>query len=222
MEEITNRIIKTELVRWRELQWLQGRLKHISPRNREKLKENLKANSFLQPFNVWENGGMLWCLDGHHRKMAMEELERDGMKIPEMLPANFIECSDMKEAKKLLLVYSSIFAYVDKKQAKALLEQYDEELKNQIDIPGVEIQEQAEMDERPDMEFTEELLEEHNYLVLYFDNVVDWQQALSLFDVKTVKALQSKPGFEKFGVGRVLRGRTAIDDLMRKVRGAVI
>lgn len=33
----------------------------------------------------------------------------------------------------------------------------------------------------------EELLEKHNYVVLYFDNDVDWLQALTLFDIHTVR-----------------------------------
>lgn len=67
--------------------------------------------------------------------------------------------------------------------------------------------------EKPEVEFTEELLESHNYVVLYFDNDVDWLQAKTLFDLKTVKALDSKKGYEKQGVGRVLNGADAIKRL---------
>ena len=66
------------------------------------------------------------------------------------------------------------------------------------------------------LQFTEELLEEHNYIVLYFDNEVDWLQAKTLFGVKKVKALDSKKGFEKAGVGRVVNGAQALENL-RKV-----
>jgi hypothetical protein len=59
-------------------------------------------------------------------------------------------------------------------------------------------------EDKPEVEFTEELLEEHNYLVLFCNNSVDWLQVESFFDLKTVKALDSKPGFSKMGVGRVL------------------
>lgn len=57
-----------------------------------------------------------------------------------------------------------------------------------------------------EVEFTEELNEENNYLVLFFDNSVDWLQVQTFFDIKTVKALDSKKGFEKKGVGRVING----------------
>jgi hypothetical protein len=66
----------------------------------------------------------------------------------------------------------------------------------------------------PEVEFTEELHESSNYIVLYFDNDIDWLQALTLFELKTVKALDSKPGFEKKGIGRVVNGAEALNRLM--------
>ena len=70
------------------------------------------------------------------------------------------------------------------------------------------------MDVKPEVDFTEELHESHNYIVLYFDNDVDWLQALSLFDLKSVKALSSREGYEKKGVGRVMKGSEAIRRLI--------
>ena len=67
--------------------------------------------------------------------------------------------------------------------------------------------------------FTEVLREEHNYIVLYFDNEVDWLQAESLFDLETVKALSTRTdgkitgSTERRGVGRVLRGAEALEVL---------
>jgi hypothetical protein len=66
----------------------------------------------------------------------------------------------------------------------------------------------------PEVEFTEELHESSNYIVLYFDNDIDWLQALTLFELKTVKALDSKPGFERQGIGRVINGAEALNKLM--------
>jgi hypothetical protein len=77
----------------------------------------------------------------------------------------------------------------------------EKELLGNMDEPRIEAE----------VEFTEELLEEHNYVVLYFDNAVDWLQAETVLGLKTVKALNSKKGFEKKGVGRVLRGTEAIE-----------
>lgn len=63
----------------------------------------------------------------------------------------------------------------------------------------------------PEVPFAEELLEKHNYVVLYFDNDVDWLQALTLFDIHTVRDSCARPGYERRGVGRVIRGADAIN-----------
>jgi ParB-like chromosome segregation protein Spo0J len=66
---------------------------------------------------------------------------------------------------------------------------------------------------KPEVEFSQELHESSNYIVLVFDNDIDWLQAQTLFDLKTVKALDSKKGFEKKGIGRVLNGPAAIEKI---------
>jgi len=68
--------------------------------------------------------------------------------------------------------------------------------------------------DKPEVEFSEELLEEHNYVVLYFNNSVDWLQALSLFDLHQVKALHYKDNFKSKGLGRVIDGSKAIQRLI--------
>lgn len=73
-------------------------------------------------------------------------------------------------------------------------------------------------EEKPEIKFTEELLEEHNYIVLYFDNSVDWLQAETLFDLKQVQALKSKENFKKVGVGRVLKGSIALEKIRNKIK----
>ena len=65
----------------------------------------------------------------------------------------------------------------------------------------------------PEIEFTEELFEEHNYVVLYFDNEIDWNAAVEKLGIKTVKALDAREGYERKGAGRVIRGDKIIDRL---------
>lgn len=69
--------------------------------------------------------------------------------------------------------------------------------------------------EKPQVPFTEELMEAHNYIVLYFDNEIDWLNLQTLFPLQTVQALDSRPGFEKKGVGRVIRGT----EFIKKIKG---
>jgi hypothetical protein len=110
----------------------------------------------------------------------------------------------------------------------------DEQLLNELlteirDMPDVDIQITGYTDQdlekmtqslekkkkdKPEVEFSEELHESSNYIVLYFNNDIDWLQALTLFNLKTVKALDSKEGFQKQGIGRVLNGSEALNKIM--------
>ena len=139
--EIANKIIKSDLIEWRNLEWLQGKLKAIPENSLKKLKQSLINNSFVQPFNVWENG-KLWILDGHHRKLAMEQLEAEGYNIPDKLPANFVECKNKKEASKMVLLYSSIYAKADEKSLDAFLAENEidfSEVSGEIDLPELNL-----------------------------------------------------------------------------------
>ena len=72
-----------------------------------------------------------------------------------------------------------------------------------------EIEEQKEKD-KAQVKFTEVLGEEHNYIVLYCDDEVDWLQMQSIFDVGRVRELSTKKGVEninarKIGIGRIMK-----------------
>lgn len=108
----------------------------------------------------------------------------------------------------------------DEEQLKAIQEEFDginpEEwgIKEKVKKAKDEIQ--------GEVPFTEVLNEEHNYIVLYFNNTVDWLQAVSMFDLKTVKNFPTGRGGnvtefgERLGVGRVINGAEALE----KIRAA--
>ena len=79
--------------------------------------------------------------------------------------------------------------------------------------------EPMEEDEKPEIKFTEELGEESNYIVLKFDTDVDWLRLETLFQLKRVKALDSKKGFEKIGLGRVVKGNDFIEEIIKNGKG---
>jgi len=76
-----------------------------------------------------------------------------------------------------------------------------------------------------DVPFTEVLREEHNYVVLYFDNDVDWLQAETMFGIRSVKALSTRKdgkiseGNKKVGIGRVLNGAQALEKIRVEYQG---
>lgn len=84
-----------------------------------------------------------------------------------------------------------------------------------------EIEEEIK-EEKPEIEFTEILGEEHNYIVLYFDNEVDWLQAETLFDLKQVQCPSTRKdgkitnSMKRVGIGRVLKGKEALERLRKE------
>jgi hypothetical protein len=112
LKTISNRIIKTALISWRELKWFHTDLKKLHRESLEKLKQSLISNNFVQPFNVWQLGRTVLILDGQYRMKAMQTLEKEGYDIPDLLPANFIQCKNRADAARMVLVYSSIYANI--------------------------------------------------------------------------------------------------------------
>ncbi len=128
MKLIRSRILKTELIEWRTLKWFTTDLKKLPKLSLERLKQSIRNNNFIQPFNVWQTAESTMILDGHYRRRAMELLEQDGYDIPDKLPANFIECADRHEAAKLVLLYSSIYATITNEGLEELLREYPMDL----------------------------------------------------------------------------------------------
>ena len=136
---VASRVLKTELINWREAQWFQNEaLKQLSPEAMERLKASLQANQFIMPFHVWQEGETIWILDGHHRQLALNQLQAEGVSIPDELPATFIECADSKEAAKFVLIYSSIYAKIQNAGLDEFLKLHEidlDEFKLELDLP---------------------------------------------------------------------------------------
>jgi protein-tyrosine phosphatase len=95
---IENRIVKTELIKWREIKPLQpDNLKHIF--NYKYIEDSILTHGFSMPFFVWQNGNDIFAVDGHSRIEVLNNLEN----VPEQLPATFINAKDRKEAIEILL-----------------------------------------------------------------------------------------------------------------------
>lgn len=97
----------------------------------------------------------------------------------------------------------------------------EELLKSDIDMEAfgfsVDILEDETIDVEPDVPFTEILNEENNYIVLKFNNKIDWLNAMGMFGIEKAKAYPTrKEGNKKSfgmraGVGRVLDGQKALE-----------
>lgn len=98
----------------------------------------------------------------------------------------------------------------------------EELLQSDIDMEAfgfsVDILEDETIEVEPDVPFTEILNEENNYIVLKFNNKIDWLNAMGMFGVERVKKLPTKRKGQKgtafdsrYGVGRVLDGQKALE-----------
>lgn len=178
----------------------------------------ITENGWRAPITVSTRSG--YVVRGHGRLMAAREAglsecpidyqdyESDEQEIQDMLADNRI--AELAEIDDALL---------ERELAELREVGADLELAGFADDDeGVEdVQEEPE----PEVPFTDVLNEEHNYLVLYFDNEIDWMQAQTLFDIKPVKAFSTRmdgsenPKTVKRGIGRVMRGATALENLRR-------
>ena len=75
-------------------------------------------------------------------------------------------------------------------------------------------------DEAPEVEFSEILGEENNYLVLQFKTDIDWLNAQSIFGLETVKSYSTRKdgkvtkNMERKGIARVLDGAKVLNELL--------
>lgn len=110
-------------------------------------------------------------------------------------------------------------ALADNATASADLEWDEENLKELFDESelakwGLELQKEIEeATEEPELEFTEVLGEENNYIVLKFNNEVDWLQALTKLGIEQKKDYYTAENHKitQQGVGRVIDGIEAME-----------
>lgn len=179
----------------------------------QKLKRSIEEFGMVDPI-VWnERTGNI--VGGHQRYTVLHDM---GVEETE------VSVVDMDEVQEKAL--NVALNKVDGEWEKAKLETVLEELSKEdfdLTLTGFdadEIEKMLELDlevddgELPEMEFSEELKEEHNFVLLYFDNEVDWLQAQTLLDIKSVLESDTSLGRKHIGVGRVLRGADVLQKLV--------
>lgn len=175
----------------------------------------LKEVGWVQNVIVNKRTGNL--VDGHLRVQIARKRNED------KIPVVYVDLTQREED----LVLASLdplaaLAKIDEGKLAEILKRSDpqgESLRALLADMGEEISTRATTVSKPEVDFAEELLEEHNYVVLYFENSVDWANLLSVLDLPSVKASHSKKHFAVQGVGRVIRGTIALEKL-RKLWGA--
>ena len=170
--------------------------------------ESINQCGYIAPIIVDENNVIL---AGHTRFEALKKLGRSEVEC--VVKDGLTE--EQKKKYRLLDNKTNELADWD---LELLAEELDGLDFGALDLDwGLKVDAGMDIEEQPEVPFTEVLREEHNYIVLYFDNEVDWLQAESLFDLQTVQSLSTRTdgkitkSGKRRGLGRVLRGAQALE-----------
>ena len=168
--------------------------------------ESIKKYGFKVPIVIDKDGVIV---AGHTRYLASIEL---GLSTVPCVVADDLTPEEVKE-----------FRLADNKVAefatwdKTLLNIELDEIEADMSVFGFELDKVIEQNIKPEVEFTEVLGEEHNYIVLYFDNEVDWLQMESLLDISEKKNLSTRKdgkitkNMERKSIGRVFKGKEVLE-----------
>lgn len=178
----------------------------------EQIKKSIEQFGMDDPIGIWKDE----IVEGHGRLIACKELGYTEVPI-----IRLDHLSD-EERKAYTLAHNKLTMNSDF-DIDILNDELDDILNIDMSDFGFEktIDEKIkEAKETGEVEFSEVLGEEHNYIVLYFDNDVDWLQAQTLFDIKPVKCGSTRKdgkinkNMSRIGIGRVLNGSEAINKIL--------
>lgn len=211
--------LKVEYIPISELKPYGRNARKHSEKDVEKIINSIKEFGFKDPVGIW--GEKNTIVEGHGRVIAAKKL---GMKeVP------VIRLDDLTDEQR------KAYGLAHNKTAELSEWDFDlvdaeiSEIEN-IDMEkfgfetSKEIEEEVEqIEEEPEVEFSEILGEENNYIILQFRNEVDWLQAQTVFDIQTVKAFSTRKDgkitkqMERKAVGRVLDGAKVLKKIMGDV-----
>ena len=173
-----------------ELSDFQGNLKELKEPEYNKLKKSIINYGFSFPVIVWKNN----IIDGHQRIFTVKKMLNEGYNIG-LIPVADIEADNIKEAKHKLLLFNSKYGKIEQDGLYEFIETSGldfDTLKDEIELPDIDMDkinkeyyDDTQLEIVPEINFTQELLESHNYLILYFDNDIDWQTAVEKFKIET-------------------------------------
>ena len=168
--------------------------------------ESIKKFGFQVPVVIDKNNVIV---AGHTRYKAAKQL------CIEEIPCVIAEDLTEEQVRAYRLADNKVSEFA--KWDNDLLDIEIAEIEFDMSVFGFENLIDDEETEEPEIEFTQSIGEEHNYIVLYFDNDIDWLQAQSLFNIRKIKELSTRKYGEvkrpKVGIGRVIDGAKALNIL---------
>jgi len=181
----------------------------------EALKDEILDLDEYKPILVFRRGKKFVSLGGNKRLMIYRELGRTEVDISIVVPKN-----DAEKIKYLISDNDNKGEW-DRQALAELVQPHIEEinldtyrvqstrsepLKKVIEEFGPDLELKQKQEGR--IPITPELHESHNYVILYFDNDIDWQTAQDVLGLKRVMRLNTKLG--DVGIGRVIKGSDVI------------
>lgn len=182
--------------------------------------ESIKRYGFGAPIIARTQNRMV--IAGHTRLEAAKRLGLD------KVPVRYLDL-DPADAKMLALAdnkYGEIADW-DEDKLQSILNELKEDGQD-IDVLGFEFDDEFELDDDfmeevlPQVKFSEYIDESNNYIVLLFDNDMDWLAAQTHFGLETKSSRRQNGKEWSKGVGRVLSGAdylTSITDAGLKGTG---
>lgn len=174
----------------------------------EKLVASLNTYGNVQPLVVNTRGGEMRVVGGHQRLKVLKA------RGDETVPCVLVDYDEATE-RACNIALNKIGGDWDKQGLAKLLNELDG-MEYDLELTGFDADEldkllgNAEEQEKvkPEYEFGPELMESHNYVVLYFDNDIDWQTAQETFDIHQVtdRMHGEKLGGGPHGLGVILPG----------------
>ena len=174
----------------------------------ERIANSIKEFGFTQPVIVDKNNCVV---AGHGRILGAKKA---GLKV---VPTVMLDDLTEEQIKAYRLVDNKLN---ESDWDEGLLKDSLEEIfEMDMEMFGfsMDVLEDETIEVEPEVKFTEILNEENNYIVLKFNNKIDWLNAMGLFGIEKTKAYPTKKDGNKksfgmrAGVGRVLDGQEALE-----------
>lgn len=163
----------------------------------DNIAESIRRYGMNDAVGIWGDKNII--VEGHGRVLACKKLGID------TVPCVRLDHLTDEQRREYAIVHN----------ATAELSIWDkgflaEELES-LDLSDFDFKFDIESKEKEDgeVEFSEEMLLTHNYIVLYFDNDFDWEVAQDKFGLKKVKDLIPRKG-QPTGIGRVINGKEVL------------
>lgn len=175
--------------------------------------QSIKEFGVVQPIVVDRNNTIIigHCRYEAMKRLGYDELQEDWVKV--------VDLSE-EEAEKLRLLDNKLNeSEWDLELLKDLVPSIDfSDFEVDFNLP--EEEKEKEKKKKGDVQFSEILGEENNYIILQFKTDIDWLNALSIFDLENVKCRSTRNDgvvtekMKRVGIGRVLDGAKALNKII--------